>query len=380
VAQGINRVTTGLSGLDGLLQGLIPGDNIVWIAEGDGVLTVFEDAYLHCAVEDGRSCSYVTSVVSPPELRRRLGPEVAIIDARRGRPLDDPVLLERAMVERGRLSPLEVTVVDSLNTFAARWGQQKALAFFSRTCPQLFNFGALAYWRASRLLLGESFLESVRGITQCVMEVVGDQLRVVKAEGRPRHLQGQVVRFRLVDGVMEVKPEWALSRLGRGLEGLRKARNLTQASLARIAEVTPSAISQAESGHRGLSLDTLLIISDKLSVSVDDILSSPTPGYMVVRHDHLGGGEPMTVLLDDPSTGLRAVLVRLGPGEDGGPPWRHKGTELVLVGSGLLQLHVGQDSPVVRAGDAVLATSAHIDGWKNLLSDPARLFWITRDP
>ena len=378
--EGSNRVTTGLGGLDTLLEGLIPGDNIVWIAEGDGVLAVLEDAYLRSAIEHGRTCSYVTAVMSPPELRRRLGPAVAIIDARPGRPLDDPVLLERAMVERGRLSPLEVTVVDGLNMFAARWGRQRALAFFSRTCPQLFNLGALAYWRASRQLLGESFLESVRGITQCVIEVVGDHLRVVKAEGRPRHLQGQLVRFRLVDGVMEVKPEWALSRLGRGLEGLRKARSLTQASLARIAGVTPSAISQAESGRRGLSLDTLLLISDKLSVSLDDLLSAPTPEYVVVRHDHLGGGEPTTVLLDDPSTGLRAVLVRLGPGEAGGPPWRHKGTELVLIGSGLLQLHLGQDSPVVRAGDAVLATSAHIDGWHNLLSDPARLFWITRDP
>ena len=86
-----------------------------------------------------------------------------------------------------------------------------------------------------------------------------------------------------------------------------------------------------------------------------------------------------TPLLDDPDVGLRAYLVQLAPGEAGTPPIVHKGLELVVVATGLVQLDLGTDMPVVRAGDAVLATRVAIAGWRNLLGEPARLFWILRD-
>lgn len=377
-----HRVTTGLDVLDTLLDGLIPGDNVVWVADSTEVLGFVEDAYLRHAVEDGRTCSYVTTMTSPEQLAKRLGAGVAIIDARPDKPLGDPISLEREMVDRAKLAPLHCTVVDNLSTLASRWGPQKTLAFFGRTCPQLFNLRAVAYWRAHRDRLGSLFLEDVRRITQCVIEIVDNHLRIVKAEGRPEVVQGEVVRFHLADGLMTVTPEWALGRLGRGLLRLRKGHDLTQAALAQVAGVTPSAISQTETGRRGLSLDTLLLISDRLHVSLDDLLlGAPPLGYLVVRHDrleHSSSGE--TVLLNSPSLGLRAVLIQLGPGQAGVPPWRHKGAELILVAGGLVQLEVGDDTPVVRGGDVVLATSVPIDGWRNLSSRPASLFWILRDP
>jgi quercetin dioxygenase-like cupin family protein len=57
----------------------------------------------------------------------------------------------------------------------------------------------------------------------------------------------------------------------------------------------------------------------------------------------------------------------------------HKGTEMLLVSSGLVQVHVGSETPVVRAGDAILATDAAVTGWRNLTTEPAQLFWIVRD-
>lgn len=84
-------------------------------------------------------------------------------------------------------------------------------------------------------------------------------------------------------------------------------------------------------------------------------------------------------MLDDPKAGLRAYLARLGPGETGAPDIVHKGAELVLVASGLVQLTVGSDTPVMRAGDALLATTSALSGWRNLLNAPALLFWVLRD-
>ena len=57
----------------------------------------------------------------------------------------------------------------------------------------------------------------------------------------------------------------------------------------------------------------------------------------------------------------------------------HKGTELLVVAAGLVQVELGEAAPVMRAGDALLATRVAIEGWRNLAGEPARLFWVLRD-
>jgi quercetin dioxygenase-like cupin family protein len=88
----------------------------------------------------------------------------------------------------------------------------------------------------------------------------------------------------------------------------------------------------------------------------------------------------VTPLLDDPSLGIRSFLVNLGPGEHGEPPTAHKGPELVVVASGLVQINLGTETPVMRAGDAVLVTTAAVHGWRNLAGGASRFFWVLRDP
>jgi hypothetical protein len=87
----------------------------------------------------------------------------------------------------------------------------------------------------------------------------------------------------------------------------------------------------------------------------------------------------ITPLLDDPATGLRAYLVNLPGGVAGAPPMVHKGAELLVVAAGLVQVDLGSEAPVMRAGDAVLATRVAIQSWRNLAGTPARLFWVLRD-
>lgn len=203
---------------------------------------------------------------------------------------------------------------------------------------------------------------------------------VEEGVGRPAAVQGQLFQLALDDGSVRLRNERVLGRLAQGLQRLRQERNLSQGELARLAGVTASAISQAEAGKRGLSLDTLVGLSERLGTTLDDLLASlPSSGYVLARRDRAGGEAPYTALLDDPRAGLRAYLVRLGPTEDGSPPIAHKGAEMVLVSSGLVQVQVGRETPVMRAGDAILATDVAVTGWRNVTREPARLFWIIRD-
>ena len=87
---------------------------------------------------------------------------------------------------------------------------------------------------------------------------------------------------------------------------------------------------------------------------------------MIARRDRSASRRGVTALLDDPTAGLRAYLVHLGPGESGEPPGLHKGPELVVVAVGLVQIDLGSETPVVRAGDATLATKVAVRGWRNL--------------
>ena len=374
-----DRVPSGVPDVDDLLGGLILGDNVVWVLEDTDVIRHLEEALLREALSRGEAAFYVTAGPDPARLAARLGKGVTVIDARaRGR-YGDAAVLETAIIEGARANPPGYVVIDGLVKFARRWGAAKAIAFFSRVCPRLFDLGAIAYWRAPRAELGSSFIEQVTNVTQCVLEVGGSHLRVVKAEGRPASVQGRLLRMDFSDGVVRLEDERALGRLGQGLERVRRERNLSQSDLARLAGVSQSAVSQAEAGRRGLSLETVVVLAERLGMGVDDLLATaPAGGYVLARRPRTLV-EANTALLDDPKAGLRTYLVRLGPGESGGPDLLHKGAELIMVASGLVQLTIGSDAPVMRAGDAALATTVAVSGWRNLMNAPAVLFWVLRD-
>lgn len=364
--------STGDLALDDILGGLLPGDNVVWVGDRTDLHDLIEADFL------GSGEGPATLVVLSDDADQSPPPEgVEVLDGRPGRRHADTTLLEREILQRGTQQGARIVIRD-LDTLVRRLGSKAALGFFARTCPRLFDHGAIAYWRASRA--GSSgLLEGIQRVTQCVIDHTGGRLRVLKAEGRPG-VVGRIFDVTVDDRALVLEEVRALSRLADGLRRLRLSRGLTQTDIARLASVSPSAISQVESGQRGLNLDTLLTLAGALSVSLDDLLGyHPDPGYVLARRDRIRARRGVVPLLDDPDAGLRAYLVVLGPGESGEPGSVHKGAEMILVGSGVVQLLLNEDTPVLRAGDALLVTVDAIHGWTNLLPEMARLFWIVRD-
>ena len=363
--------SSGLPSLNDHLGGLQAGDNVVWVSDRERFHRVIETAFLTADTSVPRSLVLLDGQdIDVPE-------GVTLVDARPGERLADVVELEPRIVELGR-EPGARIVVRGLDTLTRRLGDERTLRFFTRTCPRLFDQGAIAYWRASRAGSGR-VLDAVQRVTQCVFEFAGGRLHVRKSEGRPG-LRGRIFDAELSDDSLELDPMPAAGRLAEGLRRIRNERALTQTEIARLAGVSPSAISQAEAGHRGLGVETLLTLSEALGVSMDDFFDIDSdPGYVLARRDRIPPRRGIVSLLDDPGAGLRAHLITLGPGESGGPPAVHKGAELVMVSTGLVQLILNEATPVMRAGDALLVTRDAISGWHNLLPEPARLFWIVRD-
>jgi transcriptional regulator with XRE-family HTH domain len=195
-------------------------------------------------------------------------------------------------------------------------------------------------------------------------------------------VQGSVHRLDFADGVPTLEPAPTAARLGSALRAVRRKRGLSQRELADLAGVSPSAMSQAERGARGLSLDTLLDLTYELNITIDELLRGQAePGYRLGRREDPAlepTGKP-SPLLDDASAGMRAYMVQLAPGQSGKPHVAHKGTEMVTVVSGLVQLVLATGRPVLRPGDVLMADREAITGWRNIGHRPAALLWIIRD-
>jgi transcriptional regulator with XRE-family HTH domain len=371
-------IRSGIDDLDKILGGLLAGDNVVWVTDAQQLFVQVGQLML-AATPAGAAPLHVTTSETEAQIKKRLGEHVAVIDARAGSRFSDAVFLEDAIVTAGRNGTTRV-VIDGLAPLASQWGLDKAVGFFRRVCPRLFDLGAIAYWRVSRSKLGNGAIDDIRKVTQCVFELSDKQLRIVKAEGHSALVQGRLFRVAADGDGIHLKAERALGRLAEGLRAVRAERSLSQADIARLADVSPSAISQAESGQRGLSLDTLLTLTNTLGMGLDTLLDNEErPDYQLARRDRGTSLGESRFLLDDPGAGLRVYLENLEPGEKGEPPVRHKGSELVLVARGLVLVDLGDASPAMRAGDAILATRVPILSWRNLSPDASVLFWILRD-
>jgi transcriptional regulator with XRE-family HTH domain len=355
-------VSSGVPTLDTLLGGgLALGDNIVWVGEHLSELVPFVDAFQGAATGELRT--FDTAGGLWPSGVNGVGEST-------------PEDLERTLLDGLRAG--DRVVVSSLDDLVTRWGAARTVELYTRTCPRMFERGAVAYWLATRDLSGARVIDGVSCVAQCAFEVRGARLRVRKAEGRPLRVQGAVAEIDRSDERLVLHREHVVGRLGEGLRRLRAARGLNQRQLAQVADVTPAAISQAESGRRGLSLDTLVSLCETLGVGLDDVLGiGRPPSPWLARHDRDRTPGTLSIpLFDDPSQGARVHLVELAPGADGRPPLEHKGPELLLVADGLVLVDLGASTPVLRAGDALMVTDVAVQGWANLAETPSRLFWV----
>ena len=372
--------STGIAELDRALGGLYWGDNVVWETDERAPADPF-----FRAIAETRSqydvARFVTLTREPAAVRERY-PELEVLDARAGTSLAQP----RPLLEEVRQACLDsrrtLLLLDSLDAMSAQWGAETARRFFVRSCPLLLELGAIAYWSLVPGKHSKKVREEIEEVTQCVLAVGEGRVRIAKAEGRPAGVAGSVFRYRVEDGRPVLAPAPAAARLGTALRALRVQRGLSQADLARLAGVSPSAISQAERGHRGLSLETLLDLTAKLNMTLDELLrGEDTPGYRLARGGDRAervAGRPIP-LLDDPLAGLRAYLLRLSPGGSAAPGFAHKDVEIVAVAQGLVQVVLPTGRPVLRHGEALLAERSGVIGWRNLGDSEAVFFWILRD-
>jgi transcriptional regulator with XRE-family HTH domain len=203
--------------------------------------------------------------------------------------------------------------------------------------------------------------------------------------------------------------------MGDRLRQARQARGMSLRRLAEVLGVSPSLISQVETGRAKPSVNTLYAMASELDISLDVLLFMDTPTMPPARgvahagspFDQLGRAEPEEarepVLPRDPvQRASSRMTIRLGSGvvwerlttesirnvdflfvtyEVGGASspadsyQRHSGQEWGYVLSGTLRVTIGFDEFVLGAGDAITFDSGTPHRLANAGDEPVRAVW-----
>jgi transcriptional regulator with XRE-family HTH domain len=176
--------------------------------------------------------------------------------------------------------------------------------------------------------------------------------------------------------------------LGQRIKALRTERALQQRQLAEKAGLTPSLLSQIESGRLTPSLHTLGKLAGALGVSIASLFEATPNGrlhvtrraqYPVVSFD--GSSEKWHVLGAGLFQGkIRAVISSLGPRSKGVKtdkvildPGQMK---LFYVLEGKVALQYNGENHVLEAGDSAYLDGGTPHGWENLGPKQAKALWV----
>jgi transcriptional regulator with XRE-family HTH domain len=205
---------------------------------------------------------------------------------------------------------------------------------------------------------------------------------------------------------MKAKPETpnqtpeAPSDLGPRLRAIRIARGIGLRELARRLDLSPSSISQIETGKIGPSVRTLYALASEFGVTVDEVLfdEPPTPGgqgqstttvepgLAVQRADErpsiqLNSGVRWERLMfwgDEDVEFLEAVYEPGGASSPDDALVRHSGHEFGHVLSGTLRVIVGFDEYSLGPGDSITFPSTTPHRLVNDGAETVRAIWVVR--
>jgi len=198
------------------------------------------------------------------------------------------------------------------------------------------------------------------------------------------------------------EPEYAT--MGDRLRQARTARGLSLRRLAEVLGVSPSLISQVETGRAKPSVNTLYALASELGISLDTLLfmdtepptatpepeESAEPLEVGLPHDpvqraasrstiRLGSGVVWERLTTESIRNVDFLFVTYEVGGESSPAeafQRHSGQEWGYVLSGTLTVRIGFDEFLLQPGDAISFDSATPHRLFNAGEVPATAVWF----
>lgn len=161
-------ITTGLPGLDAILGGLNPGDNVVWRVDSVDDFRTYVGAFVSSALAAGRRVVYVRFASHEPLVEGGGGVKVYNLDALRGFE-SFTVKLHEIIGTEGREA---FYLFDCLSSLLDAWATDAMIGnFFAVTCPYLFKLDTVAYFPLLRRAHPFSTVARIRSTTQLLLDL-----------------------------------------------------------------------------------------------------------------------------------------------------------------------------------------------------------------
>jgi hypothetical protein len=205
--------TTGLPGLDRVLHGIEPGDNIVWEVEAISEYQELVVPYAAAARAAGRHLIYFRFANHPPLLPEAAGAEIHQIDPAGG--FEYFVRCVHAVIEQAGRGA--IYIFDCLSPLADTWGSDQSLGnFFLLTCPRLLDLETVTYFGLYRDRHSLYALEPIRNTTQFMLDVFRFDgrlyVRPLKVQHRSRDAMN-AIHVRHGDTFLPVKDSAVLAQI-----------------------------------------------------------------------------------------------------------------------------------------------------------------------
>lgn len=168
----IDRVSTGLPGVDEVINGLRLGDNVVWQVTDIGDYMKFARPFVKRALEDENRVVYIRFARHRPIVSCRDGIAIYEVDAYSGFE-SFSTQIYRIITGEGRGV---FYVFDCLSDLLSAWATDLMIGnFFVITCPYLFELNAVAYFAILRNSSSYQTVARIRDTTQVLLDVYSNK-------------------------------------------------------------------------------------------------------------------------------------------------------------------------------------------------------------
>ncbi|WP_103996765.1 cupin domain-containing protein [Paenibacillus sp. UNC499MF] len=174
--------------------------------------------------------------------------------------------------------------------------------------------------------------------------------------------------------------------IGKKVEKYRKAKDLSMRELARLAEITPSMLSQIERGLANPSIQTIKVLAKSLEVptfsffmeetnTVDLVVRSNNRKKMVVEN------LSYELVSPDFTGNLATAIMNVPPNTvSSEKQLEHKGEEVAFVLEGKIKVFLDDAEYVLEAGDSVKIPAQMKHKWENDFNEHAAVLFSVTPP
>ncbi|MDI1471981.1 MAG: helix-turn-helix domain-containing protein [Thermodesulfovibrio sp.] len=306
----MQKISSGIIGLDRLIDYLYLGDNVVWEVDAGTFYDIFIKKFVEKSIQESREVVYINFNKSVQSLLKEYGGYVNknfhIIDCfTSGKGKNDITFLKSYSEKpeqfdiikvlnpsnldelisainsvENRIKSLPVYIFDSLTGMQDFLRDETATyGFFTYMCPRLFDLDSVAYWILEKDAHSQKFKANLRHITQVVLELYRRKekffIKALKLSRRANREAFKPHTYEFVNGDIIIKSQEQdfPFDIGSKIRELRILKNMSQKELAQKVNLTPGSISQIENNQIVPSIISFIQICNALGVKISDLLN-----------------------------------------------------------------------------------------------------------